>query len=80
MGTDGLAIDAELPSDGRDRKTLPVQFQNHDEFPEFDHQQLPPTTESSIGDAIRCPGFQGAPWNPGHHGNWEFSNVTTGEN
>jgi len=47
-----------------------MEFQNHDEFPEFDHQPLPPAKGISIGDSRRCPAFQGAPWNAGHHHNW----------
>ena len=70
IGTNRLAIDAELPSNGGDRQALPVQIQNHHEFPEFDHQPPPPAEESSIGETIRCPAFPGAPWNAGHHQNW----------
>ena len=34
------------------------------------HRPLPPAKESSIGETIRRPVFQGAPWNTGRHDNW----------
>ena len=36
-----LAIDAELPGDGRDRQALPMQIQDHDDFPKLDHRPVP---------------------------------------
>ena len=47
-----------------------MQIQNHHEFPEFDHQPLPPAEGRSIGESVRRPGFQGMPWKPGRHENW----------
>jgi hypothetical protein len=37
----GLAIDAELKRDGRDGQALPMQIQDHDDFPELDHRPVP---------------------------------------
>jgi hypothetical protein len=36
-----LAIDAELEGDGRNGKALPMQIQDHDDFPKLDHRPVP---------------------------------------
>ena len=36
-----LAIDAELKGDGRDGQALPMQIQDHDDFPKLDHRPVP---------------------------------------
>ena len=41
VGPDGLSIDAELPGDGRYRQALPMQIQDHDKLPKFDHRAPP---------------------------------------
>jgi integrase/recombinase XerD len=51
-----------------------MQFQDHDNFPEFDHRALPPANGSSIGESARRPAFQGMPWKAGRHENWGIFN------
>jgi hypothetical protein len=46
-----------------------MQFQDHDNFPEFDHRALPPANGSSNGESARRPAFQGKPWKAGRHRN-----------
>ena len=36
-----LAVHAKLAGDRRDGQSLPVKFQDHHEFPEFDHRAAP---------------------------------------
>jgi hypothetical protein len=36
-----LAIDVELKGDGRNGKALPLQIQDHDDFPKLDHRPVP---------------------------------------
>ena len=38
---DRLAVHAKLAGDRRDGQSLPVKFQDHHEFPEFDHRAAP---------------------------------------
>ena len=37
----GLAIQSGLAGDGRDLQALPVEFQDHHDFPEIDHRAAP---------------------------------------
>jgi hypothetical protein len=46
---DGLTVGAELTGNGSNLQALPVKFQDHDKFPEFDHRALPPAKGGSIG-------------------------------
>jgi hypothetical protein len=56
-----LAINSELAGDGGHREALTMQFQDHDEFPEFDHRALPPARGRSIGDSARRPAIPRMP-------------------
>ena len=51
-----------------------MQFQDHDEFPEFDHPALPPARGRSIGDSARRPSIPCMPGMAGRHENWGFFN------
>jgi hypothetical protein len=71
---DRLPVDSELARYRGHRDTLTMQFQDHDNFPEFDHRALPPANGSSIGESARRPAFQGMPWKAGRHENWGIFN------
>ena len=47
-----------------------MQIQDHDEFPKFDHQVLPPASRRSLGDSVRLPTIPGMPGMVGSHENW----------
>jgi hypothetical protein len=50
-----LAIEAELPGDGGRAEPLPVQFLDHDQFPNSKHRVAPSSPGSSIGESVsRC--------------------------
>ena len=66
----GFAVDSKLASDGGHRDALTMQFQDHHEFPEFDHRALPPANGSSISESVRRRTFQGMPWQARLHENW----------
>ena len=66
--------DSELARYRGRRDALTMQFQDHDNFPEFDHRALPPANGSSIGQSARRPAFQGMPWKAGRHENWGIFN------
>ena len=60
-----------------------MQFQDHDEFPAFDHRALPPARGRSIGDSARRPAILCMPGMAGRHENWgifnrHFCGVTPG--
>jgi hypothetical protein len=37
----GLAVEAQVAGNGRNRKPLPMKVDNHHDFPKFDHRSLP---------------------------------------
>ena len=45
----GLAIEAELAGDCRDRQALSMKIKNHDDFPKLDHRTAPSLWQSGIG-------------------------------
>ena len=47
-----------------------MQIQDHDEFPKFDHQVLPPASRRSLGDSVQPPIIPGIPGTVGSHENW----------
>ena len=69
-----LAINSELAGDGGHREALTMQFQDHDEFPEFDHRALPPATGRSFGNSARRPAIPCMPGMAGRHENWGIFN------
>src|SRR6516225_11708606 len=70
VGPDGLSIDAGQPGDGANRQALPMQIQDHDELPKFDHRVLPPASWRSLGDSARPPTIPGMPGMVGSYENW----------
>lgn len=47
----GLAVEPQLPGDGRDRPPLPLQIMDQDDRPESDHRAFPSFFEAA-GDEV----------------------------
>src|SRR5215210_3864376 len=76
---DGLAIQSGLPSDGRDLQALPVEFQDHHEFPKSDHRAAPSAKGNSIGEDGAAGPSRARPRKPGITKTGENSRPTIGE-
>jgi len=67
VSADRLAIHVKLAGDRRNGQSLPMKFQNHHEFPDFDHRAAPSRQgEQHRGDSRR-PTSRGMPRGVGRH-------------
>jgi len=76
-----LAVEAAPPRDGRHAQPLPVQIQDHDEFPKPDHHRIPP--EQPRGMVAYCraaPHSAGLTGEPPPRQTGEFATARSEEN